>query len=189
MPYRTRRWYTRRRTCHVRRNVHKNELPFRPYNLGERRLSFKLRCIYFSKINTSRLRRRRSRLTGNNGCCKHRKLRLWGSSLQYSRFAETIANAGVFFLRQRHARQFQRSQFDKPKWLACVVLHVSFFYYPPWYLSLALRKMLRNLLFFFRIATTAMIAAPSKKTGSQRHRVFNSINVTHGVATCQVKNP
>jgi len=47
-------------------------------------------------------------------------------------------------------------------------------------------KMLESF-FFFRIATTAMIAAPSKKTGSQRHRVFNSISVTHSVATCQVK--
>lgn len=46
---------------------------------------------------------------------------------------------------------------------------------------------MKSFFFFFQIATTAMIAVPSKKTGSQRHRVFNSISVTHGVATCQVK--
>lgn len=96
---------------------------------------------------------------------------------------EQFAN-GVFFLRQQHVRRSWRSQFDKPKWLACYTC--LFFPYLPWYLSLALRKCY-GIFFFFRIATTAMIATPLKKTGSQRHRVFNSISVTHSVATCQVK--
>lgn len=60
----------------------------------------------------------------------------------------------------------------------------SFYFHPP---SIFLASS-GNCRFFFSSRNNCYDShAGKKKIGSQHHRAFNSISVTHGVATCQVK--
>lgn len=60
-----------------------------------------------------------------------------------------------------------------------------FFYFHPLHRFFSLAPEMVD--FFFSNRNNCYDSHAEKKKGSRHHRVFNSISVTHGVATCQVK--